>query len=375
MGRKWSAIIATLCICVIVLWKILNRNSVAAEAADWVVSVGSLSDDLFRAQSAGLKVLRTSDSIGVKSWDDARYRQVSWNASTDRESAVLVMLVRNEELHAARSAMRQIEDRFNRRFGYPWVFLNDQPFTEDFVQLTSALATGETNYGLIPRHHWSFPKHIDKQKARDAMKAMEGRGVLYGGSESYRHMCRFNSGFFFQHPLLQPYDYYWRVEPYTEYYCDMYEDPFTFMRENQKVYGFVMSLFEFIDTIPTLWETVREFAKLHPEYISEDNAAHFMVDDRSKGLDGDYNLCHFWSNFEIADLRFFRSKAYMDYFTYLDKAGGFFYERWGDAPVHSIAAVFFLPKTAIHFFDSIGYRHSPYIRCTISFATISFLVH
>ena len=27
------------------------------------------------------------------------------------------------------------------------------------------------------------------------------------------------------------------------------------------------------------------------------------------GRDGEYNLCHFWSNFELGDLHFFRSKA------------------------------------------------------------------
>lgn len=62
-------------------------------------------------------------------------------------------------------------------------------------------------------------------------------------------------------------------------------------------------------------------------------------------------------------MRFFRSKVYTEYFEYLDRTGGFFYERWGDAPVHSIAAAFFLPKDEIHFFGDIGYRHSPYIRC------------
>lgn len=45
----------------------------------------------------------------------------------------------------------------------------------------------------------------------------------------------------------------------------------------------------------------------------------------------------------------------MDYFEHLDKAGGFFYERWGDAPVHSIAASLFLPKDQIHFFDDIAF--------------------
>lgn len=62
-------------------------------------------------------------------------------------------------------------------------------------------------------------------------------------------------------------------------------------------------------------------------------------------------------------MRFFRSKVYTEYFEYLDRTGGFYYERWGDAPVHSIAATFFLPKEEIHFFGDIGYRHSPYIRC------------
>lgn len=44
----------------------------------------------------------------------------------------------------------------------------------------------------------------------------------------------------------------------------------------------------------------------------------------------------------------------MDYFEHLDQAGGFFYERWGDAPVHSIAAALLLPKSQIHFFNDIA---------------------
>jgi hypothetical protein len=53
---------------------------------------------------------------------------------------------------------------------------------------------------------------------------------------------------------------------------------------------------------------------------------------------------------------FFRGEAYQAYFDYLDSKGGFYYERWGDAPVHSIAAALFLPKDRIHIFDEIGYE-------------------
>lgn len=58
-----------------------------------------------------------------------------------------------------------------------------------------------------------------------------------------------------------------------------------------------------------------------------------------------------------------RSDAYVDYFNSLDQDGGFFYERWGDAPVHSIAASLLLNKTEIHFFDNIAYFHMPFTHC------------
>ena len=55
-------------------------------------------------------------------------------------------------------------------------------------------------------------------------------GVLYGGRESYHHMCRYFSGFFFRHPVLAEFDYYWRMEPDVYYYCDLDYDPFLFMQ-------------------------------------------------------------------------------------------------------------------------------------------------
>lgn len=99
--------------------------------------------------------------------------------------------------------------------------------------------------------------------------------------------------------------------------------------------------------------------KEFPQHIPAQNAMPFLSDDGGET----YNRCHFWSNFEIGSLGLWRSQAYLDYFDYLDKAGGFFYERWGDAPVHSIAAALFLPFEKIHYFYDIGYRHEPFQVC------------
>lgn len=38
-------------------------------------------------------------------------------------------------------------------------------------------------------------------------------------------------------------------------------------------------------------------------------------------------LQHFWTNFEIGDLRFFRSLEYQSLFDFLDRKGGFYTER------------------------------------------------
>ncbi|KAG0144935.1 hypothetical protein CROQUDRAFT_659377 [Cronartium quercuum f. sp. fusiforme G11] len=280
-----------------------------------------------------------------------------------RVNATFISLVRNEEQISMMASMRGVEDRINRKLGYPWVFLNDQPFSNEFKNAVSSMTRSKVYFGLIPKEQWSYPNHIDQTKASDERKKMENEKVVYGGSESYRHMCRFNSGFFYRHPLMMQFDYYWRVEPGVEFYCDVDYDPFLFMQENKKKYGFTISLYEFKRTIESLWSVTQEFLKLYPHFLHPENSLGFLVDDIEKGLDAPYNLCHFWSNFEIGDLRFWRSEAYQTYFNFLDLKGGFFYERWGDAPIHSIAVSLFLPFKALHQFNDIAYRHQPFMHC------------
>ena len=63
----------------------------------------------------------------------------------------------------------------------------------------------------MPKEHWSIPSWIDEEKAKKVREEMDAKNIIYGGSLSYRHMCRFQSGFFFRQPLLSEYDWYWRV--------------------------------------------------------------------------------------------------------------------------------------------------------------------
>ena len=124
---------------------------------------------------------------------------------------------------------------------------------------------------------------------------------------------------------------------------------------NDKKYGFVISLFEYSETIPTLWNHV-------VQYINDNEIKSELLPLLTNKYNW-YNLCHFWSNFEIANLDMFNNDDYENFFQYLDNLGGFYYERWGDAPIHSIAIALFLQKKDIHWFENIGYYHVPYLQC------------
>ncbi|KAJ2879475.1 alpha-1,2-mannosyltransferase ktr1 [Coemansia aciculifera] len=299
-----------------------------------------------------------------------RARMLAYSPSQIRESrlkpentgrvlpvrAAFVILVRNSELHELRATVRQLEDQFNQRHHYPYVFLNNEPFTDEFKLHMEWATSGDCHFGLVPYDHWSMPLWVDRVRAKWAM-AMMGSRVPYGDSESYRKMCRYESGFFFRHPLLADFDYYWRVEPGVEFTCSIPYDPFQYMVDNGKLYGFTISVREFPLTVRTLWSTTNAFRAAYPEYIAPNNTLRWLTTST-----GGYNMCHFWSNFEIGSLAFLRSPQYAAYFGFLDRAGGFFLERWGDAPVHSLAVAMFLDKSQVHYFD-LGYYHKPFQNC------------
>jgi mannosyltransferase len=136
------------------------------------------------------------------------------------------------------------------------------------------------------------------------------------------------------------------------------------MEQHNKTYGFVIAIKELVETVPNLfryasaykrqnnfkstglWEM---FLKDQPESSAKDEKpvespnAQSLPDEvlemdpvekaelpevDPESMEGEnYNMCHFWSNFEIARLDFFRSKEYEDFFNMMDRSGGFWAER------------------------------------------------
>jgi hypothetical protein len=134
------------------------------------------------------------------------------------------------------------------------------------------------------------------------------------------------------------------------------------MIEHNKTYGFTIAVKELRETVPNIFRYASAYKRLNnlkskglwemfvepqPEKEEEvpENDPNFkpplpeeifrsepgrnsLPDIDPEAMEGEkYNMCHFWSNFEIARLSFFRSKEYNDFFEMMDRSGGFWMER------------------------------------------------
>ncbi|VDB83019.1 unnamed protein product [Peniophora sp. CBMAI 1063] len=276
---------------------------------------------------------------------------------TRRANATLLMLARGKDLTGVLQSMHQVEARFNEKHAYPWVILNDQPFSDDFKRRAQVQASGHVWFGEIPKEHWGMPDWLDGKEAAEARRKFTH--VEHGNSYTFRNMFRWYSGLFYHHELLQSFRYYWRVDPDVRYFCDVTQDPFVYMEDRNISYGFTLSPREYAQTIPTLWDSVAKFRRQYPHLIEKKNMMDYVSDNGGKT----FNMCHFWSNFEIADMDFFRGAPYSQYFDFLDHEGGIYYERWGDSVIKSIGVSLLLKKDKVHFFDDIGFGHEPFEHC------------
>ena len=118
------------------------------------------------------------------------------------------MLARNSDADGAVHAVRSVEDRFNRNYSYPWVFLNEEPFSDEFKRYTrpsflfmlscmltpvpllphssriSIVASGPVYFGQVPEGHWYQPSWVNETRAKEERDKMQAENIIYGGSLS-----------------------------------------------------------------------------------------------------------------------------------------------------------------------------------------------
>ncbi|KAJ7867703.1 glycolipid 2-alpha-mannosyltransferase-domain-containing protein [Mycena olivaceomarginata] len=80
--------------------------------------------------------------------------------------------------------------------------------------------------------------------------------------------------------------------PDVKFHCTLPFDPFQYMAMQGKVYTFTIALYEWSATIPTLWDTVKDFMKQNPDVVALDNTMGFLSENGGQ----DFNMCH-WEGY------------------------------------------------------------------------------
>jgi|SRR5579859_1330369 len=113
-----------------------------------------------------------------------------------RVNGAFVMLARNSELQGVLYSIDSIERHFNRWFNYPYVFLNDEHFNSTFKAAVINATSSPVQFGKVDKTMFGFPDWVDQSWAKEGIASQGDRAIMYGGMESYHHMCRFYSGYY-----------------------------------------------------------------------------------------------------------------------------------------------------------------------------------
>ncbi|PRP84085.1 hypothetical protein PROFUN_04076 [Planoprotostelium fungivorum] len=265
----------------------------------------------------------------------------------------LIMLTENTKMEAALEVISQLDAKYNRHHNHTWVLFNSEPFTVMFKERVINVTKGHALFSLVKGDAWGItskdPETINKW-------AQEGDHNVQRQS-----IHRWYTGFMWRDPILNDFDWIWRVEEGVTYHCDMFHmDPLRIAVDGRYKFGGSIMEKVSLSSTPSLWPKVLAFIKKYPHHIINPSAPSIILD---QGSNPD-SLCQLHNTFMLADLSFFRSPAYMDFFQFMDdESSGFLAEGWRDATIHSIAALMFLHPSQIRVYEELGYRDGEFDYC------------
>jgi alpha 1,2-mannosyltransferase len=208
-----------------------------------------------------------------------------------------------------------------------------------FEDLKSKVKTNlNLNYQSIEFSIPDYPQEILDQIPEFFPHPTHGNGPVAWGhpgfSIGYRHMCRFFSGHMYEYDILHKYDYYLRLDTDSYITTKIPYDIFELAKQNEIYYGFIKIEDDNPKVVEGLWETV-------DQYIPNDLPENLM----------------FYTNFELGKVSWFLTSEYMKFYNYLDKTGGFYTKRWGDAPVKFLGINLLMEEKHIGQIGGFIYNH------------------
>lgn len=199
---------------------------------------------------------------------------------------------------------------------------------------------------------WPFRLYQDDFKESDSVYTNVEKA--YYSRVGYRNMCRFWVKTLFDQPFMQNVSYYFRLDT-DSFLQEMQQDPFQTMREGGLGYLGSVMYQDGPKLVDGLWETFLRFSSLsgiHPGGLAplsnhhrdghSDEDVRRMPLKRAVGVlrSRGYNLLYYYNNWEASRVDLWRTPVYAQLMDEIDKAGGIFMRRWGDAPIRTLSLFF-----------------------------------
>jgi hypothetical protein len=123
-------------------------------------------------------------------------------------------------------------------------------------------------------------------------------------------------------------------------------DVFKMMESRRLKYGYAAAVSDYGPCVVGLWPAVNR-------YIADRKLKRQFRWPRGR---------IYWNNFELSATSLWNSADYRQYIEFIDRLGGIYYRRWGDATIKTIAVTLFLRKDETHHFKDIAYKHGKHVK-------------
>ncbi len=278
-------------------------------------------------------------TIYKKEKNDTEWR-VKWlNIAPTSSLGVIVYLTTRNELDSLNKSLLQLS-RLLSNNPRPVVIFHEGDLSDDDTQKSLAQTLGSrTPLGFERIQFFNNTKGPWLVRRRS--------------SDKYLDMCRFFILMLPNHPLLTLFSFYWRLDAHSYIFApEPIKDPFEIMQKKQIQYAFVMADVDSDYYTTDLWTLFHKFINSHCIKPS------LAVRETQTGWFGGYSRYIFFTNFAIANVSFFRDHPLIRAWLHiLDRNGGIYRYRWGDAPIHTLALTQFIPRDQILRLRYFGYMH------------------
>ncbi|CAH1782037.1 unnamed protein product [Owenia fusiformis] len=262
-----------------------------------------------------------------------------WPSNKPKAFIYLLMNGTPEGIRRLFSGLKSVDKNYNDEFKYPIVIFHEPGVTHSQKILIQNASKSLIVFQMV---EFKIPEFLEKEVPKRACSKNVG----------YRHMCRFHAKIVTKHPLMELFDYYMRLDDDSQFNGNIKYDLFKEMSDNSYIYGYLGITNDSPECVIGLWDAVRK-------HISRTSLSLTWPEPMM-----------YYNNFEVASTKLWLKKEYQDYIEYIDKLGGIYYYRWGDAPIKSLAVSLFVPQENIHQFTDVWYTHD-----TLSYPTVLTLMY